>query len=143
MPDPADVQTANGGATIGRAESGDSLTFSFTGAVPPSLVLAGWSGAATDVTVYLDHVGATTFLSVEDSGGATISALGSVDLSAHYTTGSDLSFPSSTMSASGNTITIVLGTPVGSPKTVSVPTTMSWTASGTSVDESGLPDVEF
>jgi hypothetical protein len=143
MPAPADVQTANGGATSGRAETGDSITFTFAGAVPPSLVLAGWSGAATNVIVYLNHVGATTLLSIQNSGGTTLTALGSTDLGAHYTNGTDVTFSGSTMTASGNSITVVLGTPAGPPKTISLPTTMSWTAGGSSVSESGLPDVEF
>jgi chitinase len=143
MPGPGDVQTANAGASIGEAETGDSITFTFTGAVPPSLVLAAWSGAATAVTVYLNHAGATTLLSIQDSGGSTLTALGSVDLGAHYSTGTDVTFTNSTMTASGSTITVVLGSAVGSPRTVSVPSTMVWTASGTSINESGLPDVEF
>jgi chitinase len=143
MPAPSDVQSANGGATAGRAETGDSVAFTFAGAVTPSLVLSGWSGATTNVIVHLDHQGATTVLTVEDSGGTPIVELGSVDLDAHYTNGTGADFTGSTMTASGNTITVVLGTAGGNVKTVAVPTTMAWTTPHGSVSESGVPDVEF
>jgi chitinase len=144
MPAPSDVQATNGSATLGRAETGDTITFTFDGPVIPSLVLAGWTGSATDVTVHLNHLGATSWLTVLDTGGATLSALGAVDLAAHYSNGSDIDFTASTMTATGNTVTVVLGTPSNSAaKTVSVPGTMAWWLSGSSVSESGLPDVEF
>ena len=47
MPAALDVQTRNNGAKTGKAESGDSITYTFAGAVVPSLVLAGWNGSAT------------------------------------------------------------------------------------------------
>jgi hypothetical protein len=94
------------------------------------------------VIVHFDHAGADSSFTVQDSHGADLTALGSVDLVEHYTNTVD--FMGSTMSASGNTITIALGMPSGSGlHTISVPTTMTWTAPTGTATESGLPDVEF
>jgi len=144
MPAPSDVQAANGGATVGRAETGDSITFTFASAVPPSDVMSGWDGSATNVTLTLHHSGSTTYLAVLDPGGSILWSLGWVDLNGNYVTGADDDFTGSTMTASGSTVTVVLGTPSTSgARTVSVPTTMVWVAGFSSVSESGIPDVEF
>jgi hypothetical protein len=83
-------------------------------------------------------------LTVQDPGGATLWALGWVDLNGSYVNGVDVAFTGSTMTASGSDITVVLGTPSTSGlKTVSVPTTMTWVAGFAWVSEAGLPDVEF
>ena len=143
MPAPADVQTANNGATPGKAETGDTVTFTFAGPVPPSLVLAGWSGAATAVIAHFDHQGGVSSLEIQGPSGTPISALGSVDLERHYTNTVD--FTGSTMTASGNTITVELGTPdtPGGLHTISSPTTLTWTAPTGSANESGVPDIDF
>ncbi len=47
----ADVQALNGGAIPGRAETGDLVQLTYTEAIDPHSVLAGWTGAATTVTV--------------------------------------------------------------------------------------------
>ena len=142
LPAPADVQTSNGASTVGLAETGDTITLTFAGAVTPSLVLSGWDGSVTPVIVHVDHAGAVSSFTVQDTHGADLTALGSVDLIDHYTNTVD--FTGSTMTASGNAITIVLGTPSGAGlHTISVPTTMKWTAPTGTATESGVPDVEF
>ena len=142
MPAPADVQTTNGGATVGKAETGDSVLFTFAGTVTPELVISGWDGSPTAVTVTISHLaGSNDILTVADSGG-TLTALGGVDLGGNYANTVD--FAGSTMSAAGNTITVVLGTPgSGNRHTVSSPTSMSWTCPTGTAAESGAPDPEF
>jgi hypothetical protein len=142
MPAPADVQTSNGGATPGQAETGDSIALQFAGTVNPDLVLKGWDGSATPVTVVLSHFGGGDVLTVETPGGSMLWALGGVDLQGHYTNG--VSFTGSTMTLSGDTVTVVLGTRgAGTMFTVAMPGTMAWLAPTGFASESGLPDVEF
>jgi hypothetical protein len=118
------------------------VTFTFAGPVVPSLIVAGWNGADMTVIVHFDHQGALSSLSIQDSNGTAVAPLGSVDLDGHYANTVD--FTGSTMAASGNTITVVLGTPgTGGVHTVSIPSTMTWTAPTGSASESGLPDFEF
>ena len=52
-PSATDVQTVNGGATPGRAETGDQLVLTYSEPMDPDRVLAGWTGASTGVTVRL------------------------------------------------------------------------------------------
>jgi hypothetical protein len=123
-------------------EAGDEIVFTFAGIVDPSTILAGWTGSATTVTVRVVHRGATTAVSVDASGGAGITALGSVELTANYA--DNVSFSGSTMTASGSTITVVLGSPDSNAvHHVAIPTMMVWTAPTGPAIESGLPDVDF
>jgi hypothetical protein len=142
MPAAADVQTQNGGSKAGRAESGDSIRFTFAGAVIPSLVLAGRNGGATLVTVHFQDNAKNDVLTVRNaSTGAMLFPLGFVSLAGDYSGTADFRF--SVMSANGNTITIVLGTLSGQVKEQPKAATMTWTAPTNTVTESGPPDKEF
>ena len=143
MPAPGDVQTSNGGSASGRAESGDSIDFQYAGTVNPDLVLSGWDGSATSVTVVLSHFSGGDVLTVETPGGSMIWPLGGVDLQSHYTDG--VSFTGSTMTLSASdTVTIALGTKsAGTMYTVAIPGTMAWLAPTGFTTESGVPDAEF
>ena len=140
MPAPADLQTSNNGATAGRPEAGDTLVLTFAGTVNPDLVLGGWDGSTTTITVTAAQFASDDVLSF-DSGGTALTALGYISLSGNYS--NSISFTGSTMTASGSTVTIVLGTPSGVVHTVSSPTTMFWWAPTGWVFESGASDVEF
>lgn len=136
------MQTRNGGSTPAKAESGDSITFTFAGPVNPALVLAGWNGAGTLVTVHLQNNAKNDTLTVRNnSSGAMLFPLGFVSLEGDYSTNADFRF--SVMTASGNTITIVLGTPSGHIKSKPKPGAMIWTAPTNTVTESGPLDTEF
>jgi len=142
MPAAADVQTQNGGSKAGRAESGDSITFRFAGAVIPSLVLAGWNGGATLVTVHFQDNAKNDVLTVRNaSTGAMLFPLGFVSLGGDYSHTADFRF--SVMTASGNTVRVVLGTVSGLVKENPTGAAMIWTAPTNTVTESGPLDKEF
>ena len=142
MPTAADVQTQNAGSKPGKAESGDSVTYTFAGAVVPALVLAGWNGSATQVTVHFQQNAKNDVVTIRNaSTGATLFALGILDLHGDYS--NDADFTSSVMTASGNKITVVLGVLSGHVKEKAGPATMAWTAPTNTVSESGLSDKEF
>ncbi len=148
----ADVQTANGGATVGKAEANDTLTFTFTKQIDPNSILAGWTGASTTVTA---RITATNNFIVRDAGNTITLPLGTVTLNGSYGPGTQRNFTSSTMVQSGNAIVVTLGTPSGTTNTVTTPANMTWTPSATATDaagnacsvatvtESGPLDVEF
>jgi hypothetical protein len=92
-----DVQLDNGGATQGKPETGDTVTYSFSTSVVPSSILGGWSGAKPDcvanpsargcVTVsivgdgFLDELDSDQLLVYSDQAGTfPVAALGSIDL---------------------------------------------------------------
>ena len=55
-----DVQAANGGATAGLLESGDSISLTWSEPILPASVLAGWTGAAQAIRVSVANNGTPT-----------------------------------------------------------------------------------
>ena len=162
-PGGVNVQTANGPGTAGLPDLGDTVTFTYSEPIEPCSILAGWSGAATNVVVQLFDVGGTPdYLGVLDMAQSMLLGTGFINLgptrgnytSAGATFGS--SGTPSTMVASGSTITVTLGTlSAGSVQTAPGTDTMVWTPSAnatdnagnacstTNVNESGPADKEF
>jgi Bacterial Ig-like domain len=86
-PTATDIAAANGGATAGKVEAGDVITFSFSEAIDPASVLAGWSGSSTSVRVRVTAgVLAPDPFTVLDNSGATTVHLGSVQTNGDYVT---------------------------------------------------------
>lgn len=52
--------TVTNGGTAGRMDAGDSITYTWSEAVDPESVLAGWTGASTPVTVRVTNAGGGT-----------------------------------------------------------------------------------
>ncbi len=119
----ANVQTTNA-STNGLAEAGDSLVLSFSEPIEPASILAGWSGAATSVVVRINDNGllglplGNDSVQIWNSANSAVLPLGTVDLGrSDYVAGLlggsvrfGASGTASTMTMSGNTVTIVLGT---------------------------------
>jgi hypothetical protein len=142
----SNVQTANGAATVGRPEQGDSLTFTYSEPMEPISILTGWDGASTSVVVRIDNAGGGDRLQVWNAANAfqlplTNAAglnLGRTDyVTSNQTFGAGGT--ASTMVRSGNSITITLGTASGTTTTAAGSGTMSWTPSGTATDRAGNP----
>jgi hypothetical protein len=124
-PKAADVQSANAsGGTVGLAEQNDTLTYTFSEPVEAETILAGWTGAATNVAVRMTDNGLLGLSTGEDNfqvynaANTTALPLGAVALgSGEYVTGLLLgqitygaSGTASKMTMSGSTVTITLGT---------------------------------
>lgn len=145
-----DVQAANGGGSVGRLDSGDKLTFTYSEQVKPSTLLAGWAGDSRAVTLRLrdgNLVGAgAKGDTVDVLSGSTAVNLGSVNLGGDYVKSNKTvtfaaTLTTSTTTVSGTTRTVVtvqLGSVTGSGlKTVSGNATMTWTPSAAATDLSG------
>jgi hypothetical protein len=141
-PTGTDVQTGNGGATAGLAEAGDKITYTFSKAIDPNSVLAGWNGASTAVVVRLNQATKDT-VTVYNSTNLTQLPLGTLTLGATDYTTANLTFgasgTASTMVLSGNQIFVTLGTQSAAATTAAATGTMSWTPSATATDASGNP----
>lgn len=117
------VTTANrSGGNTGRAEQGDSATVTFSEAIEPDSILDGWDGTTTNVQVAIvdGGGGANDLLRVYDTGAFDLAGflpigtfeLGRADyLSSSYSVFglSSADGTPSTMTLSGRTLTIVLG----------------------------------
>ncbi|HSB38205.1 MAG TPA: hypothetical protein VLD13_03880, partial [Gaiellaceae bacterium] len=141
LPAPADLDTADHGQA-GIPETGDEILFTFSGAVDPALIIAGWDGSATAVTVHIEGPARNDVLTVLDpSDGSVLSELGSVQTNRDYADSAD--FTGSQMSLSGDTITIVLGTVTGTTRRDPAAKELVWTTPQGAVAESGGPDSDF
>ncbi len=153
-PSGADVQTANAsGGTVGRAETGDTITFTFSEPIEPGSILAGWDGGPTTVTLRLVNNGGGDRIQIRV--GATTLPFGTVNLGRTDYTATTRNFTGSTMEMTGSSITVTLGTPSGAVGTAAGNGTITWTPSttpydraanaclATAVTESGAADPEF
>jgi hypothetical protein len=155
-PTAVDVQTTNGGATAGKPETNDTLTFTFSEQVLTTSILAGWNGSSTAVTVHINNQGANDRLEVWNAANTAKLPLTStfLALTNNYVT-ADTTF-NGTMVQSGANITVTLGTLTGGTVTTDATTgLMSWPSSATVTDiagnactgntaaESGAADTDF
>jgi hypothetical protein len=158
-PTASGIQAGNvGGGTIGKAEIGDTITFTFSEQIDPESILSGWTGAATNTVVRLSDGFCTVFLvcgtdsvTVWNAANTVQLRLGSVDLGRNDYIGPpvalgtrpDITFgatgTASTMVQSGSTITVTLGTAAGggTAQTVGGNGTSEWTPSILAYDAAG------
>ena len=156
-PTATDVQSANAGLTVGRPETNDTITFTYSEQIAPASILAGWNGSSTAVTVRITNSGSSDTLEVWNSGNTALLPLtgSAVALSGNYVVASAVF--TATMTHSGAAITVTLGTLSSGTVTTAggAGGTMSWTPSATATDvagnactttaatESGAADKEF
>lgn len=137
----ADVQTTNGGGTLGKPELGDGMTLTYSETLDPESVLSGWTGAATNVVVRITQNAGGDVLTVRNAANTAQLPMGSINLTgtAYVTTTRDFgaSGTSSTMIQSGSTITITLGTASGTTGTQATTGVMAWTPTTTVTDRAG------
>jgi hypothetical protein len=157
-PSAVDIQTANhAGGTAGTAEAGDTISFTFNEQIDPQSMLAGWTGASTNVIVHLQDGGCLLNLLVklcnDDSfevynGASPLATLGPVNLkdpdyigNGLIGTAADSLFGStgtaSTMVQSGSSIIITLGTRSGTSPDSGNNTFMIWDPATSPYDAAG------
>ncbi len=155
-PTAADIQTANGGSTVGLAEEKDTVTFTFSEPIDPRSILAGWDGTATAVVVRLVDNGLLALptgndeLFVYNATNTTALPLGTVNMGrGDYvagllggTVGFGATGTKSTMTMSGSAITVTFGTYAAEGLAVARTTAagtgaMVWTPVATPYDRAG------
>jgi len=144
LPAPADIQTTSGGGSHGTPAAGDAIVYTFASAPDPSLILTGWNGSATTVTLRISNNAKNDSVTIlNGTTGAPLWALGLVQLGNNYTNPQSVTTAGSTMTLSGNVVTVVLGTPTGKWFEQKKAGTMVWTEPSGTATESGAPDNEF
>jgi hypothetical protein len=119
------------------------MVFTFAGAPDPTAILPGWNGSPTAVTLKINENGANDFVTILSQAGAQLTALGSVSLGGDYADRQHVTASGSTMTLSGNVVTVVLGPSTGKSFTQTKPGTMVWTTPTGTATESGPLDNEF
>ncbi|UXA15896.1 Ig-like domain-containing protein [Mycobacterium sp. SMC-4] len=137
-PSVTDVQAGNGGGTTSLIQQSDTIVFTFSEPIDPNSVLAGWDGSTTNVVVrvyddsFLGIATGRDTLQIFDATNTT-PLLGSVDLGrGDYVNGLiggtiyyGLTGTPSTMTMTGNTITVVLGN-YTTPNFLTINRTTAW-----------------
>lgn len=157
-PTGANVQTTNAG-TVGRPEIGDAITLTYSEVIDPETILAGWTGASTNVVLRITNAGGGDTVTVRNAANSAQLPLGSINLvgTGYVTTTRDFgaTVTPSTMVAVGNTIVITLGFASGTVTTQATGNNMIWTPAAAATDlagnacsttnatESGTLDLDF
>jgi hypothetical protein len=151
QPTAVDVQSTNvSGGTVGHLDQGDTLKLTYSGTMDPYSILAGWTGATTNVQIALVDGGGTLPdsiyvyntaaspvplpIGVVTLGTSSYLGTGAGNYIVYGATGSSAS---STMTRNGAVITLVLGVPNGTSRTSSTASAMTWTPSTSATDIAG------
>ena len=127
------------GGVAGRAEQGDIVTYTWSEPIDPDSLIAGWNGGSpTVVTARLSRGGGNARFRLRDASGAITLPFGTVFLQRNYVNGTT-TFPSSTITMLGNTVTVVLGAPSapGNIVTVTQTSAPTWTPDTAAYDAAG------
>jgi hypothetical protein len=141
VPTAGDVQATNKtGNTVGRAEIGDSVVYTFSEPIDPGSILAGWTGTSTSVVARITNV-TNDPLTVYNAANTVQLSLGSVSMGRNDYASASATFgatgTASTMVQSGNAITVTLGTASSGPTTAGSTGTMIWSPSASAYDRAG------
>ena len=140
VPTGTDVQTTNAG-TAGRAELGDTITFTFSEVIDPETVLSGWAGASTSVVLRITNNAGGDQVTIRNAANSAQLPLGQVNLvgTGYVAVNRDFGATgtASTMVAVGNTIVITLGTASGAVLTQATGNSMTWVPAVTATDRAG------
>lgn len=136
-----DVQPNNkAGGTAGQPEIADTIVYTFSEMIDPESVLAGWTGASTNVVARITDNVANDLLTVWNATNTVLLPFGSTDLAHNYVTTNTTwgaTGTASTMVQSGATITVTLGTQAGTTRNATQNRTAIWTPSAAATDRAG------
>ncbi len=147
-PSAADIETANHvGGTAGRAEQGDSVIFTMSEQIDPYSLVSIWDGTGSqNVVVRINNntaPGGNDQLLVYNAQNTAALPVGSVNLNRNNYVSANVTFgvsgTASTMTQSGATVTIVLGTQAGASARVNKKASLAWTPSTAAFDRAGNP----
>jgi hypothetical protein len=155
-PRPVDIQAVNASGAPGRPEAGDRVDFTFTEALAPASVLAGWDGSPIAVRASFTDGGTTDTLDVLNAAGSLRTNLmfAANSLAVGNVVSANTVF-AATMTRSGTVITVTLGAMQSGGVRTNSAATMSWRSStavtdvagnpgtGATVTESGASDRDF
>ena len=140
-PAATDIQCGNGsGGAAGRLDVGDACVFTFSEAIDPQSILAGWTGASTTIVVRFTNSGTADTFAIWNAANTAQLNLGSVNTNGDYVNANvtaGASGTASTMVLGSNTITVTIGTLTSGVTTDSSARTSAWAPSTSAFDRAG------
>ena len=112
VPTAQNIRSDNGSGSDGKADTGDTVTFTFSEAMSPASMLAAWSGASTQVLVKLIDAGnsADTLQVWSADNAARLAVANPLALNGDYVPSSGAVFRATmTLNAAGTVVTVTLG----------------------------------
>jgi hypothetical protein len=111
-PTGSDVQGTNGASSVNdKLDAGDTVVFTYSEAINPASILAGWNGSSTAIRVRVTNNGASDAMEFYDATNTTalnLLATGtSLSIEADYVTGPSVF--AATILRSGSTFTVTVG----------------------------------
>jgi hypothetical protein len=144
------VAATNQTGTVSKPDVGDKIVYTYSEQIDPESILAGWTGTSTNVTVRLNNnavcpgsANANDNVTIFNTANSAQLPLGCVDLlttayvTASVTFGQTGSTTLSTMSQSGNAITVTLGSTTGTTVATAGTRNMIWWPSASAFDAAG------
>jgi chitinase len=158
-PTGTDVQGTNGG-TNDRLDAGDTVVFSFSEAISPSSILAGWTTGTASIRVRVNNNGTTDSMAFYDAANTTplglLASGTALSINIDHVTAPTLF--NGTISRSGSTVTVTIGSLISGAVTANPKgkNAMVWQSSSQAtslatgkpvlpqtVTESGAADIDF
>jgi chitinase len=158
-PTGTDVQGTNGGVND-KLDAGDTVVFTYSEAIAPGSILAGWSGTSTAIRVRVANNGAADAMEFYNAANTTplnLLATGTtLSIEADYVTGATQF--NATIARSGSTFVVTIGSLISGAVTTKArgKTPMSWQTNSAAtslangkpvlpatVTESGAADIDF
>ena len=135
-----DIQTTNGG-TAGRIDANDTLRLTFSEAMAPASILAGWTGSSQAIRIYVTDGGTIDTMDFRNAAGTTrlnlVNTATDLSLAANFVSASAVF--NATMSMSGSGVTVTVGTLISGTVVTSATTAkMTWRPSPAATDTSGI-----
>jgi len=126
--------------TARKLERGDTFTLTYSEAIAPASIIAGWDGVAPrNVVVRATNSKSNDTLTIYSSNNATLLPLGTVQLRGNYVGGARTfglagSASLSTLTWKGSSLTITLGTASASTRTAASFINVTWTPVAATTD---------
>jgi len=135
------VATTNGGSTTGRLEQNDTITFTFSEQMAPASILAGWTGTATAIRVYVNNGTTSDTMEFRNSAGTTplnlVNSATDLNLGGNFVTAATIF--NGTIRQTGATITVTLGSRISGAVTTASAGTITWRPSALATNLTGIP----
>jgi chitinase len=136
-PSGTDVTAANGGSTPGRLEQNDWIRFTWSEPIAPASILSGWTGTSQAITVRVRNNSSNDELHFYSGATQLNLVLSATDLKLGGNFVSSDAVFNGTMTQSGNSITVTLGTRLSGGVQTVANSTMTWRPSSLATDLAG------
>ncbi len=136
-PSGTDVTAGNGGATAGRLQQYDWIRFTWSEPIAPASILSGWTGTSQAITVRVRNNASNDEMHFYSGATQLNLVLSATDLKLGGNFVSNDVVFNGTMTQSGNSITVTLGTLVSGTVQTAASSTMTWRPSSLAKDLAG------